>query len=76
MVMEKTVPATPMVEDATAPQQRARAGAAAAVEPRAVDQPLRHRSASVQVHQAKRQQYPRHDDGRRQEPKRLAEVAQ
>ena len=57
-------------------QQRARAGAAAAVEPKAVDQPPRHYAAAVQVHEAERQQYSRQHDRCRQEPECLAEVAQ
>ena len=49
MVMEKTVPATPIVEDATAPKKCARTRAPAVVEPGAVDQPSRKYSAAINI---------------------------
>ena len=61
MVMENTVPATPIVEEATAPSRGARAGAAAVVKPGAVDQPLRDDAAAVDGDKAQRQQDTRED---------------
>ena len=76
MVMENTVPATPMVDEAMAPNSVRAPGAAAVVEPRAVEQPLGNEAASIEMNEADRGQHAGQNHQRWNQPKRVAQIVE